>query len=84
MRYELTDYEWAAISPMLPNKPRGVPRLNDLAARLRASPDRDMLQRLLVARSRDEVALQPPSYLAWFEQPPFHTECTRKFLRSAC
>ena len=47
-------------------------------------PDRDMLQRLLVARSRDEVALQPPSYLAWFEQPPFHTQCTRKFLRSAC
>jgi len=29
MRYELTDYEWAAIKPMLPNKPRGVPRAND-------------------------------------------------------
>ena len=29
MRYELTDYEWAAISPMLANKPRGVPRVND-------------------------------------------------------
>ena len=26
MRYELTEYEWAAIRPMLPNKPRGVPR----------------------------------------------------------
>jgi hypothetical protein len=24
MGYELTDYEWAAIRPMLPNKPRGV------------------------------------------------------------
>lgn len=24
MRYELTDEEWAAIKPMLPNKPRGV------------------------------------------------------------
>ncbi len=24
MRYELTDYEWAAIKPMLPNKPRGA------------------------------------------------------------
>jgi transposase len=23
MRYELTDCEWAAISPMLPTKPRG-------------------------------------------------------------
>jgi transposase len=29
MRYELTDCEWAAIKPMLPNKPRGVPRVND-------------------------------------------------------
>jgi transposase len=24
-----TDYEWAAIKPFLPNKPRGVPRVND-------------------------------------------------------
>jgi transposase len=29
MRYELTDFEWAAIRPFLPNKPRGVPRVND-------------------------------------------------------
>src|SRR5262245_51113787 len=29
MRYELTDDEWVAIKPMLPNKPRGVPRVND-------------------------------------------------------
>ena len=29
MRYELTDHEWASIKPMLPNKPRGVPRVND-------------------------------------------------------
>jgi transposase len=29
MRYELTDHEWVAIRPMLPNKPRGVPRVND-------------------------------------------------------
>src|SRR5258705_13411007 len=29
MRYELTDNEWSAIKPMLPNKPRGVPRVND-------------------------------------------------------
>ena len=26
MRYELTDHEWAAMKPMLPNKPRGVPK----------------------------------------------------------
>jgi transposase len=29
MRYELTDYEWKAIKPFLPNKTRGVPRMND-------------------------------------------------------
>ena len=29
MRYELNDHEWAAIKPMLPNKPRGVPRVSD-------------------------------------------------------
>jgi transposase len=29
MRDELTNYEWAAIKPTLPNKPRGVPRVND-------------------------------------------------------
>ena len=29
MRYELTDYERAAIKPFLPNKSRGVPGVND-------------------------------------------------------
>jgi transposase len=29
MRYQLRDHEWAAIKPMLPNKPRGVPRVDD-------------------------------------------------------
>lgn len=29
MRYELTDFEWGTIKPMLPNKPRGVPRVSD-------------------------------------------------------
>src|ERR1700691_3696227 len=29
MRYELSDYEWTAIKPMLPNKPRGIRRVND-------------------------------------------------------
>ena len=24
-RYELTDFEWSIIEPLLPNKPRGVP-----------------------------------------------------------
>jgi transposase len=29
MRYELSDVEWDVINPMLPNKPRGVPRVDD-------------------------------------------------------
>lgn len=28
-RYELTDFEWSILSPLLPNKPRGVPRVDD-------------------------------------------------------
>lgn len=28
-RYELTDHEWSIIEPLLPNKPRGVPRVDD-------------------------------------------------------
>jgi transposase len=29
MRYELTEGEWAVIKPMLPDKLRGVPRVDD-------------------------------------------------------
>jgi transposase len=29
MRYELTDFEWAVIRSLLPNKPRGIPRVDD-------------------------------------------------------
>ena len=28
-RYELSDFEWSVIKPLLPNKPRGVPRVHD-------------------------------------------------------
>jgi len=28
-RFDLTDQEWAMIAPLLPNKPRGVPRQDD-------------------------------------------------------
>jgi transposase len=29
MRYELSEFEWAAIKPIPPNKPRGLPSVND-------------------------------------------------------
>jgi transposase len=29
MRHEMTDDEWNAIKPLLPNKSRGVPRVDD-------------------------------------------------------
>ena len=29
IRYDLTDFEWSVIEPLLPNKPRGVPRVDD-------------------------------------------------------
>jgi transposase len=28
-RYELSDFEWSIIQPLLPNKPRGVSRADD-------------------------------------------------------
>lgn len=28
-RYDLTDFEWRVIEPLLPNEPRGVPRVDD-------------------------------------------------------
>jgi transposase len=28
-RYELSEFEWNTIQPLLPNKPRGVPRVDD-------------------------------------------------------
>jgi hypothetical protein len=28
-RYDLTDFDWRVIEPPLPNKPRGMPRVDD-------------------------------------------------------
>jgi hypothetical protein len=50
MRYELSDYEWSVIRPMLPNKPRGVPRVNDRRAM-------DLLRLATIASSAGGVPL---------------------------
>ncbi len=51
-RHDLTDFEWRLIEPPLPNKPRGVPRVNDrraerhfLGAALRGARWRDLPER---------------------------------------
>jgi len=31
-RYDLTGFEWNVIDPLLPNKPRGVPRVVSIRA----------------------------------------------------
>ena len=54
-RYDLTDFEWRVIEPLLPNKPRGVPRvddrrvLNGILWVLRSGPPRHGLTRLNAA-----------------------------------
>jgi len=46
MRYELSDYEWSVIKPMLPNKPRGVPRVDERKPCCRALAAKLLLTRL--------------------------------------
>jgi hypothetical protein len=38
MRYELSDYEWTAVKPLLPNRPHGVRRVNDRRTLICAVP----------------------------------------------
>jgi transposase len=55
-RFELTDFECSIIAPLLPNKPRGVPRVDDLNGiywRLRTgSPWADIPERYGPATTR--------------------------------
>ena len=63
MRYELTDYEWAAIEPFLPNKPRGVPRVNDRRVIGALATERGVLANIPPRCKRDDPACFSP-YLA--------------------
>jgi transposase len=62
MRYELTDCEWAAIKPFLPNKPRGVPRVND--RRVLNGIFGSCVQVRRGAICRRTLALTPPATIA--------------------
>ena len=65
MRYELSDCEWGVIKPMLPNKPRGIPRV----------ADRRILNGILwVLRSGAPWRDLPESYGP-------HTTCYNRFVR---
>ena len=63
MRYELTDDEWAAIKPTLPNKPRGAPRVKDLpfGQRFRSGRDRCL---------PDSSEPAPPDRIRWPRRRP--------------
>jgi len=69
MRYELSDYEWTAIMPMPPNKPRGVRRVNDrrvLNESLPASRERGRtFRRSETARTRFASALICIAHRTW-------------------
>jgi hypothetical protein len=51
-RYDLTDFEWRVIEPLLPNKPRGVPRVDDRRVLNGTHPD-ETLSGLRRADRRD-------------------------------
>ena len=82
-RYELTDFEWSIIVPLLPNKPRGVPRaehrkvLNGIYWRLRTgSPWADIPERY--GRSWPGAT---PSEAWWGRQRRASTTCYNRFVR---
>jgi transposase len=66
MRHEITDYEWAAIKPFLPNKPRAVTEIDTGLAFVRREV-RDAIARLepeitkhaeIATKLRAEIAAQ--------------------------
>src|ERR1700688_2117596 len=71
MRYELSDYEWTAIKPMLPNKPRGVRRVNDrrvLNGIFGSSPRRDRLVAAIVVEAALGVAAEPAGLDVFYQE----------------
>jgi len=69
MQYELSDYEGSFVKPMLPNKSRGIPRVDDrrivyghlfgLAIRCAAARSAEELRTSYDLRSLDQSPRQP-------------------------
>lgn len=65
-RYDLTDFEWRVIEPLLPNKPGGVPRVDDrrLLQSLRALAKAGVWDRMIDAisqQARNRVLIATPA-----------------------
>ena len=76
-RYDLTDFEWSVIEPLLPQKSRGVPRVDDRRVDDRRVDDRRVLNGIFwVLRSGARWANLPGRY-----GPP--TTCYNRFRRWA-
>jgi len=62
VRYDLTEFEWRTIQPLLPNKPRGVPRVDDRRGLngifwvLRSGSPRQTCRSAMVRRRRSTTA----------------------------
>ncbi len=51
-RFDLSNFEWAVIEPLLPNKPHGAPRVDDRRVAMQATsePPRDCRRPQLLSR----------------------------------
>jgi transposase len=54
-RFDLTDFEWSVISPLPPNKPRGVARVDDR---------RVLDPRASARRQRQKKTIDPVAWVA--------------------
>jgi transposase len=69
MRYELNDYEWRVIKSMLPNKPRGVPRVDDRCVLNGEAHDNRLCSVLLDGLRPQTIVLADRGYDAdWIRQ----------------
>ncbi len=60
-RFDLTDFEWSVIEPLLPNKPHGVPRVVRVAPATRSQTGGQSMGSPFL---RDEFSSGSPSTLA--------------------